>query len=217
MKPALIIYDLDGTLVDTREDIAAAVNHMLAQLGAEPQPVSEIVRYVGRGLRQLVADCLKTSSAERIEQAIKIYRGYYAEHLLDHSRLYSGARTVLEHFKGRKQAVITNKPNPFSREILTGLQVAGYFTEIVAGDSGYPIKPDPASLVSIMQKNGVGAAETLFVGDSPIDVETGRNAGVFTVILTHGFAAESDIRSAVPDAVIGHFQELIELARQSGW
>ncbi len=203
--------------MDTRRDIAEAANHMLGRMKMEPLPQERIIRNVGQGLRHLVAGALQTEDAGRVEEGMKIYRVYYAQHLLDHSRLYPGALDLLEHFRDRKQAVITNKPNPYSREILTGLGVAGYFLEIVAGDSEYPKKPDPRALVSLMEKNRIAAEETLFIGDSAVDVETGRSAKVLTVVIRHGFSDEAEIQAAVPDVVIDDFKQLIQLAQRNGW
>ncbi len=213
----LIIYDLDGTLVDTLEDITEAANHMLTQLKGTPLAADAVRRLVGKGLQQLVADCLKTEDPQRVAEGLKMYRAYYGQHLLDHSRLYPGAREVLEHFKERHQVVITNKPNPYSRELLTALGVAGYFREIIAGNSAYPRKPDPAAVVAVMAATHAAAPDALLVGDSPIDVETGRNAGVFTVAVTHGLADEEELARAGPDAVVRDFDELLKRAKQEGW
>jgi len=186
-------------------------------MGISPLPADQIVRLVGRGLRQLVSDCLKTEDPQRIGRGIQMFQPYYANHLLDHSRLYPGARELLEHFKGRKQAVLTNKPNPFSRQILEGLGVAGFFSEIIAGDSGGPKKPDPAALISLLNRQEVRPAEALFVGDSAIDVETGRNAGVETVIVLHGFADEKEALASKPDLTVRNLEKLKGLAKAHGW
>ncbi len=213
----LIIYDLDGTLVDTRKDIVQAANQMLKEMGASPLSEQEIIPTVGRGLRHLVGGCVKSEDPGRIEQGMKIYRAYYAQHLLDYSRLYPGAREVLEHFKGRKQAVVTNKPNPYSRDILIGLGVADYFVEIIGGESEYPKKPAPEALISLMEKNRARPMETLFVGDSPIDIEAGRRAGVLTVVVSHGFAGTQEVAAAQPDLVVDSFKDFLKLAVAHGW
>ena len=213
----LIIYDLDGTLVDTAEDIAQSLNHMLRALGARPMTRAEVVPLIGRGLRHLVAGCLKTEDAHSIERGMKIYRAHYTEHLLDHTVLYPSAQRLLEHFKEKKQAVVTNKPNPFTQDILTGLDVAHYLIEVIAGDSGYPRKPDPTGVRAIMDKSRVSPDGTVLVGDSPIDVETGRNAGVLTVAVQYGFGDATQLIAAKPDAIVNNLDELIELAKRQGW
>ncbi len=213
----LIIYDLDGTLVDTREDIAAAANHMLARMNGKTLSAEEVSRYVGRGLQALIQGCLGTEDPKTLEKGSKIYRDYYARHMLDSSRLYPGAREVLDYFKERKQAVITNKPNPFSYELLKALGASDYFFEIIPGNSGHPKKPDPGAISHLMKAQKAGPAETLFIGDSLIDIETGRNAGVETVVLTHGFGTPDELQSAAPAAIFENFGELLQEAKKRKW
>jgi len=213
----LIIYDLDGTLVDTREDIANAANQMLRDLGLETHPQAAIERFVGYGIQHFIGHCMRTEDPKRIEQGLKIYRSHYREHLLDHSRLYPGAKEILEYFKDRFQAVITNKPDPFSKEILEALGVSGYFFYIVAGDSGYPKKPHPASVRDLMRMKKVGPADTLLVGDSLIDLETARNAGVASAMITHGFVSADELKSANPERLFSNFREMLDAAKENQW
>ena len=213
----MIIYDLDGTLVDTREDIAQAANHMRAQMRLRPLPDRAICGYVGLGLRKLVQSCLGTEEDRQTDEGMRIYRAYYAEHLLDHTVLYPGVREALQFFRLRHQAVVTNKPNPYSRQILEALGIAGYFFEIIAGDSEYAKKPDPESLLAIMSRQGVPAKETVLIGDSAIDVETGARAGVFTIGVTHGFSDEQELKAAGPGCVVNSFEELLRFAQREGW
>ncbi|HLD50041.1 MAG TPA: HAD-IA family hydrolase [bacterium] len=214
---SLIIYDLDGTLVDTREDIARAANHMLEQMGRRRMATEEVCRQVGRGLFALIQGCLETEDPEALSKGAKIYRDYYARHMLDSSRLYPGALEILDYFKDRKQAVITNKPNPFSYELLKALGVADYFFEIIPGNSGHPQKPDPGGILHLIKSRNTGPEETLFVGDSRVDIETGRNAGVETVVLTHGFGTLDELQSASTAGIFNSFHELLQAARKKGW
>lgn len=215
----LILYDLDGTLVDTLEDITASANDMLAALGLPAVDASSVRGYVGRGVRELVKRCLATDDDTQLERGLRLYREHYGRHLLDHSRLYPGAREVLEHFQrlGRSQAVITNKPDPYSTQILAGLGVAAYFTAIVAGDARYPKKPDPASLRALMERHGAAASDTVFIGDSPVDVEAGRRAGVLTVAMTHGLSDAHELDAAAPDETVESFAALQALAVTQRW
>lgn len=213
----LIVYDLDGTLVDTRRDIAEAANHMRARMNLPPLPEKEICGYVGLGLQKLVEGCLNTTDPAKAGEGTRIYRAFYTEHLLDNTALYPGVREVLEHFRPRRQAVITNKPDPASRRILEALGVAGFFTEIVAGDSGWPKKPDPASLLDLMRREGAEPGGTVFVGDSPIDVETGAKAGVVTVGVAQGFCDRGELETSGPDHLLEGFPELLELAKERAW
>ena len=213
----LVLYDLDGTLVDTLADIAEATNHMLQTLQAPPMPADAIRQFVGRGVQELVAACLKTEEPQRIEEGVAIYRAYYAQHLLDQSRLYPGATALLDHFASRTQAVVTNKPNPFSQQILDALGVAHYFVEIVAGNSAYPRKPDPASVHALMAAAKATPHDTVLIGDSPIDIETGRNAGITTVAVLHGLTDEPELVRAKPDWLVRDFAELLAVAGRQRW
>ncbi|MCI0557834.1 MAG: HAD-IA family hydrolase [Nitrososphaera sp.] len=213
----LIVYDLDGTLVDTLEDIAEAANHTLKALHVPELSYDQIRRYVGRGLRTLVKDCLNTEDEQRIDAGMKIYRAYYGRHMLDHSRLYANTDEVLAYFSRRRQAVLTNKPNPYSRQMLEKFGIADCFVEIIAGDSGYPKKPDPAALLALMDRQRSLPKDTLLIGDSPIDVETGRGAGVCTVGVAHGLSDEEDVRLSKPDVLVKNFKELLTLAQHHKW
>lgn len=213
----LILYDLDGTLVDTREDITRAANRMRAEMGLGPLPRQEVCRFVGLGLTQLVQSCLQTEDLDRVEKGMAVYRAHYTQHLLDHTALYPSVREVLDHFRGRAQAVITNKPNPYSRQILEALGVADYFVEIIAGNSDYARKPDPAGILAIMERAGAVASQTLMVGDSPIDVQTGARAGIATVGVAQGFSPREELAAADPDELVGDFSELLKLAKERQW
>lgn len=216
-RKRLIIYDLDGTLVDTLEDIFQSANFMLTRMRVPLIAREETKRYVGRGVTELVKSCLKTQDARLLEEGLRIYRAHYGEHLLDHSRLYPDAKAVLERFKDRRQAVITNKPNPYSQRILRALGVADYFVRIIPGNSEYPKKPDPTSILALMNETQSQPEETVFVGDSAIDVETGRNAGVGTVGILHGFSEPNELVSTAPDLLVSDFRELLRVTTDVNW
>jgi phosphoglycolate phosphatase len=216
-KKRLIIYDLDGTLVDTLEDIVRSANHMLQAMGAPLLSRDQVRRLVGRGMHQLVGDCLGTDDPQRIEDGLAVYRAHYAEHLLDHSCLYPGARELLDHFKDRRQAVITNKPDPYSTTILQQLQVAQYFCRIVAGDAEFSRKPDPAAVLALMRQAQVSAGETIFIGDSAIDVETGRGAGVLTIAVSHRLGDLDELKAARPDVLVEDLSGVLDRAQHEGW
>ncbi len=213
----LIVYDLDGTLVDTLQDITNAANFMLAQMQAQPLMADQVRRFVGRGMYQLVGDCLGTEDPERIAEGMRIYRAYYHEHLVDHSKLYPGALEALNYFSSRTQVVISNKPNPYSADLLKALGVSGFFMAVIGGDSPYPRKPDPASLKAMMGRAAASCDEALVIGDSPVDVETGRRAGVLTVAVTHGLADREALMAAAPDFLVASFKVLLRVAKKQGW
>ncbi len=213
----LVFYDLDGTLVDTRLDIVRSAQHMLSEMQAPQLGAEEIQRFVGRGLYHLVSNCLKTSDMKQIEKAGKIYRKFYGEHMMDNSVLYPDAKVVLEYFKGRRQAMITNKPNPFAQDMLVQLGVAPYFTDIIAGDTEYPKKPNPAAILAIMKRENIAAGDALFIGDSLVDIEAARNAGIEIAVVMHGFNTEDELQSARPDLMAKDFPELRKKIQEKGW
>ena len=203
--------------MDTLQDITEAANRMLARFELPSKPAEVIRPLIGRGVSQLVAECLQTQDPARIKQGIAAYKAYYSEHLLDHSHLYPDVLETLNYFKGRIQVVLTNKPQDYSRRLLKGLGVADFFADILGGDSRFPKKPDPSSMRATMEKHGVISQETLFVGDSPIDIQTGRSAGVFTVILSRGLARPEELLPLNPDILVSSFKALMDAARKTDW
>ena len=217
MKKRLLIYDLDGTLVDTAKDIAISANYMRKQFGLSELPQNKISEFVGRGVHHLISHCIESDDEKLIEKAIKVYRDHYKEHMLDYSRLFPGAKDFLKHFESRIQAVLTNKPNPYSKEILDQLGVGHYFVEVMAGNSGYQKKPDPDAILQLMKKENVKPEETLMIGDSRVDIETCRNAHITAAVLTHGFESRDTLESAKPEVICDSFSELLEWIKEKGW
>lgn len=217
----LLIYDLDGTLIDSCRDIANAVNWTLKELGLRELSLKTISSFVGRGVTNLMNGVLRETLREGksqnvefeinhlLERSVKLYRAHYAEHLLDETKLYPSVQMVLEHFKDKKQAVITNKPEGFSNEILRGLKIDSYFFRVIGGDQHFPKKPAPEPVLELVQSAGVGLGETVLIGDSVIDVETGRNAKIKTIAVTYGFSNMDEIKHAKPDFVLKNLAELI--------
>ena len=217
----LLIYDLDGTLIDSRRDIANAVNWALKELGLQKLSIEEISSFVGRGVTNLMRGVLGAASRKSdvvagggtveplLERSIKLYRTRYAEHLLDETQLFPSVRPVLEHFKNRRQAVITNKPEVFSLEILRGLHVDSYFFRVIGGDEGFQKKPSPEPVLEIVNSARVQPSEAALIGDSAVDIETGKNAKVMTVAVTYGFGTREEIKNAQPDVIVEDLRDLI--------
>ena len=213
-RKRLIIFDLDGTLVDTRQDIADAANHMRVLSGKIPIMEERIWKFVGNGLFYLIQHCLETDDPKLIRKGAKLYRAYYKKHMLDKSRLYVGARECLEILKGVHQAVITNKPNPYAETILKEFYIYRYFFKVVAGDRVYPFKPDPASTLALMEAAKVTPDQTLWIGDSDVDIETARAAGVHVIALAHGFVSKEKLKAAKPDRLYKDYRALINAVKQ---
>jgi phosphoglycolate phosphatase len=207
----LLIFDLDGTLVDSETDLALSVNATLQKLGRKPLSRERIASYVGRGVSVLVSRALGPGAApEDVEKGTEIFLAHYLEHMLDNTNPYPGVREALDELRGRKMAVLTNKPVKFSQLMLDGLGLADCFLHIYGGNSFENKKPDPVGVFQLMSDTQVPAAQTLMIGDSISDVLAGRNAGVWTCGVSYGFGAPT-LEEAPPDLMIGDLRELPKL------
>jgi phosphoglycolate phosphatase len=185
-----ILFDLDGTLIDSRADLATAVNLTRADLGLPPLPQAQIVGYVGEGVRLLLSRSLP-ECPERLEQALALNHAHYCAHLLDRTRLYPGAAATLDRLAalGFRLGVVTNKPRPFTDLILKGLGVAGKLSALVAGGDCPRLKPDPLPLLQALEQCGCGPEGSWMVGDHFTDLEAGRRAGMRRCLCRFGFGA----------------------------
>lgn len=214
--PQLVVFDLDGTLVDSRRDIADAANALLIACGAPPIPEADLGRMVGEGAATLVARAFKASGIEPPPDAIERYLALYDERLLNHTRPYHGMPAVLDALRQAcTLAVLTNKPIAATRRILDGLALGHFFAAdaVLGGDGPFPRKPDPAALRHLMQAAGTGAASTVMVGDSAIDWRTARGAPARACLARYGFGFESiPLHELAPDdRVIDAPGELLSL------
>ena len=213
MEIELIVFDLDGTLIDSKVDLANAVNATRRDVGLEALPEAVVFSYVGNGAPVLIRKALGDGyPEERYEKSLLFFLQYYREHMLDHTRLYPGAREALDRMRdaGLKMAVLTNKPVRFSRDLLQGLGVAGHFALVYGGNSFETKKPNPEGLDKIMAELGARPERTLVVGDSAVDVRTARNAGALACGVTWGFQPET-LAEETPDWVVGTIEELLDI------
>ena len=207
----LLVFDLDGTLVDSELDLANSVNATLEKIGRRPLAVELIASYVGQGVTVLISRALGAeASPDLIERATEIFLNHYREHMLDHTATYPGVREALAELDGRKMAVLTNKPVRFSREMLKGLGLSDRFLQIYGGNSFENKKPDPVGLHRLMEETEVPASRTIMIGDSISDVLAGRNAGAWTCGVNYGFGAPT-LDEALPDIRIDDLRELPKL------
>lgn len=186
----LAVFDLDGTLVDSVEDLHASVNHALAAVGLPPRSVAEVRTFVGEGARLLLARAVAPRD-ELLEPALAAWRPHYAAHCLDRTLSYPGIGPLLAR-AGRPLAVLTNKPGEVSRKILAGLGLLQRFVVVIGGDEA-PRKPDPTGLLELLARVGATPPETVFIGDSRHDVETARRAGVPMVAVTWGLGTREEL------------------------
>jgi phosphoglycolate phosphatase len=186
---SLIVFDLDGTLIDSRLDLAESTNEMLATYGAPALPVDRVAMMVGEGARKLVEAALTAAGLNPAEpEALDRFRSIYDRRLLIHTRPYEGiAETVERASRVAPLAVLTNKPDAPSRRLLEAFDLARYFRRVIGGDSAHARKPDPQGLRALMDEFGARPETTWLVGDSMIDVETARRAGTKMCVALYGF------------------------------
>ena len=190
MTPRLVVFDLDGTLVDSRRDLADSVNAMLAGFGAPPLPEALVGAMVGDGAPVLVRRALEAARlpADRHGDALARFLAEYDARLLRHTRPYDGIVDLLAGLHGRARlAVLTNKPEAAARTVLEGLDLLRFFDAVVGGDGPLARKPDPPGLLHLARAAGAAPAETMLVGDSAIDLETARRAGARACLARWGF------------------------------
>lgn len=211
MKPIeLLIFDLDGTLVNTLEDIAASVNYALARIGAGPLALDAVRQYVGDGTETLMTRSLG-GRGERLDEVLDLYKEHHRRHLMVHSSLYPSVKETLEHFKSLPMAVISNKTMEFVGPLLDRLAIRQYFRLVIGADSGLPLKPAPDAVRKIMAECNVALERTVIVGDGTTDVYAGKAAGVITCSVSYGFRSEEELRKAGPDYLIHRVSELTNL------
>ena len=194
----LIVFDLDGTLIDSRRDLASAVNAMLAEMGRPALPEKVVAEYVGDGAGMLVRRALGDPADEAVvAEGVERFLVSYRKHMLDHTYVYDGVFAALDALRvmpdgsERKLAVLTNKPVRPSQAICEALSLSGYFFQIYGGNSFGAKKPDPEGLNALMREAGVSPQETLMIGDSVVDVLTARNAGTFVIGCTFGLSSHT--------------------------
>ena len=203
----LIIFDLDGTLIDSSQDIALAVNVALQSLGLHPWPVSEIKKMIGHGARELVKRALSYKE-DHFKAAFKAFSDHYSKNLLTHTRLYPGAKEVLQKLKTKKMAVLSNKRQSFCDPIIDGLSVRSYFQWVYGGDRLHEKKPSPVPIEHLLKEANVAPARALIVGDSSIDIEAGKLARIRTVGFYNGLCPKAEVENAKPDFLVSHFEQL---------
>jgi len=209
------LFDLDGTLIDSKMDLVNSVNAMLRETGRAELPADEVASYVGHGAPQLIASSLgQASSEEERKQALAIFLKHYNDKKLDETRPYPGVREGLQELAGCPMAVLSNKPTKLSIEILEGLGLARYFRAVYGGDSFERKKPDPSGALAVLNELGVAPGEAAMVGDSDVDVQTARNAGMLAVGVEYGFG-KHDREKQPADIYVNSLTELLKLTRDS--
>lgn len=185
----LVVFDLDGTLVDSRRDIASSANLLLGELGAEPLPEERIGDMVGEGARTLVRRLITAAAVDvDLREAFERFLAIYDEHLVDHTALYPGVSGAIDAAAEVAQlAILTNKPQHHTDRLLEALGIRQHFVAALGGDTSFPRKPDPSAFIDLARRTGATVAETIMVGDSTVDLETARRASAIPCMVTYGF------------------------------
>jgi len=205
----LIIFDLDGTLVDTSRDITNALNYALNSFGLKSFTVEETVKMIGEGISRLIEKVLGQENLQLKDEVIKKFLDYYSEHLIDYSKVYPYVRETLEKLNGYKKAVISNKRENLSTKLLDKLDLLKYFDFVVGSDTTSERKPSAIPVIHVFKKLGVEPQETMMVGDSDYDIEAGKKAGVKTAGVTYGYREKQYLMDA--DYIIDSFKDLLPI------
>jgi phosphoglycolate phosphatase len=215
---SLLLFDLDGTLIDSKTDLANSINLMLGDLDRPALSEATVGSFVGNGVRVLVYRSLTATSPDRQApdealhtMGIKLMLDHYADEMLKTTRLYPRVAETLDSFKNKPKAVVTSKEVRFTKVILDHFDIAGSFDAIIGGDTTPARKPDPGPVLEALRQLRGSAAETVMIGDSENDVIAGKRAGTFTCAVAYGFRTGEQLRESQPDTLIERFEQLTEL------
>ena len=218
----LVIFDLDGTLIDSRLDLVHSVNAALRHIGRAALPDDVIASYVGDGAPILIQRALGGEAVEEavVRKGLEFFLSYYREHKLDHTTVYPGIAEALAAIQRgpngasaetqRKLAVLSNKPVNPSRAIVESLGLGRFFSQVYGGNSFPTKKPDPEGARRLLAEYGVEAQQAAMVGDSHVDIQTGQNTGMHTIGVTYGFAPHT-LEEEPPDVLIDQPHELVRV------
>lgn len=218
----LLIFDLDGTLIDSEEDLSIAVNATRADAGLPPLTMEEVAAMVGRGATELIRRAVPGGDEAQFRHSLEFFVHYYRKHATEHTKLYPGTAEALAglHARGFTLGVLTNKPVRISRDILKALKLADQLTFIYGARGPMPgpphpegsisfedKKPNPIGILTMLEKTGLSPQQAMMIGDSSVDVITGRNAGVWTCGVSYGFQPQSFLEYP-PDWLVDSLAEL---------
>lgn len=207
-----LLFDLDGTLIDSKRDLYLSVRHLQSSMGRPMSSEDEVASFVGDGAVKLVERALPGVEGRALEEAVEAFKRHYREHCLDHTRLYPGVAETLAHFRDKKMAIVTNKPVRISKHMLEVLGISKLFQTVVGGDSLATKKPDPEPVTHALQEIGVVSARAaIVVGDSPNDVLAGRLAGTYTCGIQSNIGDFERLRQSAPDFMLTRFNDLVKI------
>lgn len=208
-KVGLLIFDLDGTLIDARDDLTASIFYALQTIGISKFHPQDISSELKKGSLVTIRNCLKSANAlNRYDEVISLFKSYYAQHLLDHTVLYPDVIDTLELFRKKKKAIVTNKFQKFAMTIIKNMKAMNLFNLILGCDTLPFTKPSPELIFHIMHSLDVHPDQTVMVGDTALDIHMGKNAGVYTCGVTYGFGSREDLEKSGADVIIDKISDL---------
>ncbi len=203
-----MIFDFDGTLVQSGEDIANSVNFTLAALNLPRINKQRIITFIGDGVVKLIERAIADAGKTYQEQAMAIFTDHYNRHMLDHAALYPGVYDLLRHFTGKRKIILTNKRYKFTEKMASALNIADFFEEIIGADTTPYIKPDPELIETILERFPVEKKKTVIIGDGVNDILLARNAGIISCAFLNGLGKRDELLALEPDIVFEQFEEL---------
>jgi phosphoglycolate phosphatase len=207
----LFIFDLDGTLIDSKTDIVTAVNKIIESFGKPRLPAETIAEFVGTGVRPLVETVLKDLGENAERESIERFRTFYFEEMTKNTRVFEGVTETLNHFNAKRKVILTNKSNLFVEPLMKHLEIHHYFMGFYGRESFSHMKPHPEPIEKILEKYSGSNDSTLMVGDTDVDISCGKSAKVLTCAVTFGFGKREKLQSFHPDWMIENFSEMVNL------
>jgi phosphoglycolate phosphatase len=204
----LIVFDLDGTLADSLPDLTAAANFACRTLGLPEHPPATVQQMIGGGEKTFVRRFIGEDHQHVFDEALRLYLEHYSQHCGDMTRLYPGVKETLAMLSGKRLAVLSNKMERLTRQVVEVLGIASFFAAVKGGDSYGALKPAPEGLASLIKELGKSPGRTLMVGDKPADILTGRGAGAHTLAVTYGYGELEALSGATPEVMIDAFSWL---------
>jgi 2-phosphoglycolate phosphatase len=208
-----VLFDLDGTLIDSKKDIAAAANAARIHFGMPALPLEVVTNYIGWGIEHLNHKSLETEDPARLAEGLEVLKAHYREHCVDQTLVFPGVRELLGFLKERgvSLGLVSNKPHEFTLITLEKLDLMKFFSVAMGADATPNKKPHPEPLLTALQKMGASPQEAVMIGDSPVDIQAARAAGMLVGVVEHGFVPREKLNAADPDWLVSSLEEFVEI------
>lgn len=211
IKVKTLIFDLDGVIADSSIDIVSAVRYTMKHFGLSELSKEDIIASLGKGPKELIYSAFGNSEISLKEEALTFYKNYYNDNCVIDTLAYKNVKNLLEHFKYKEIAMVTNKPIKPTDMILKKLELFDYFKIVIGSDSGQKLKPNPDGINEVLKKLDTAPENAIMVGDSIYDIKAGKSANVYTCAVTYGFGDEEGLKNMKPDFLIDDINELVNI------